>query len=241
MTDINDKSFRQTLIERFLDCDTTVAEERGLARFYAECQKKGMVPDGESDICELVTATVLSDNDAVAQESVGRCRTPRRALWRWAAAACAVVAIVVGTAVKFAAYNNDGTVLSANNGMASVPHEDVAVKAAGIAIASAPKVSVADNSDRPHSAQSAGRMVRSRSKELQPAVSKAADATNGVASAVDMNHVYDMAVSAFCDADGITVERKGGVVLLTTVDGDGTCRRYVVGEADEGQMTLAGL
>lgn len=241
MTDINDKSFRQTLIERFLDCDTTVAEEHELARFYAECRRKGMVPEGESDICELVTATVASDNGAVAQEPAVRCRTPRRVLWRWAAAACAVVAIVVGAAVKFAAYNNDGTVLATNSGMANVPHEGVAAKAADTAIASAPKVCVTDNSDRPRAARPSVRMVRSRSKKLQPIVSKAADATTDAASAVDMNHVYDMAVSAFCDADGITVERKGGVVLLTTVGGDGTCRRYVVGEADEGQMTLAGL
>ena len=237
MADINDKSFRQALIERFLDCDTTVAEERELARFYADCREKGQVPEGEGSICELVTVTVAAGGDAEPHEPMVK----RRIHWRWAAAACAAVAIAVGAAVEFATSGNESPVLATNRNAAVASHEDEELQTEENGIQPAANDSVADSSVGRRVAQPSVRMACRQPKSPRPVVSEAEAAKNEVSSAVDMSDVCDMAVEAFRDADGITIERKGDFVLLTTANGDGTCRRYVVGEASDGQMTLAEL
>lgn len=237
MADINDKSFRQTLIERFLDCDTTVAEERELARFYAGCLKKGQVPEGEGSICELVTATVAAADNVEPHESVVR----RRIHWRWAAAACIAVAIAVGAAVEFATSGNESPVLATNHNTAVAAHEDEELQTEDTGMQSATNDSVADSSFGRRVVQPSVRMACRQPKSPRPVASEADVAKSDVPSTVDMSDVCDMAVEAFRDVDGITIERKGDFVLLTTANGDGTCRRYVVGEAGDGQMTLAEL
>lgn len=244
MTDINDKSFRQTLIERFLNCDTTVAEERELALFYAECQKTDCVPEDEKNICALVTATVTSaasDNYAKPHNPTGIRHRLRHLHWQWVAAACVVVAIALGVAVKFATYDNESVMLAASNNTARTPHVDETPKTQETGTSSATTASAKDNSNGQRAAQSSPNVVRRQSTSPQLVASKTDVARSNTSSTVDINSVCSLAVAAFCDANSITIERKGDVVLLTTADGDGTCSRYVVGDAGDGQMTIAGL
>lgn len=249
MTDINDKSLRQTLIERFLNCDTTVAEERELALFYAECRKADRVPEDEKSICALVMATVTSaasDNHAEAHEPTGIRHTPCRLNWQWVAAACVAAVIAVGAAVKFAAYDNESTMLTTSNNTVRTPHVDEMSKTQEsktqeTGTSSATNISTKNNSDGQHTALSSYRAARRQSTSPQLVASKTDVARSETSSTVDMNGVCSLAVAAFCDANSITIERKGDVVLLTTADGDGTCQRYVVGDAGDGQMTIAGL
>lgn len=251
MTDINDKSFRQTLIERFLNCDTTVAEEQELAQFYAECRKADCVPEDEKNICALVTATVTSaasDNHAKPHAPTGIHHTLRHLHWQWVAAACVAAAIVVGVAVKFATYDNESTMLATSNNTARKLHIDgnntirkPHIDEISTGTSPATNISATDNLDEQHVAQSSSRVVRRQSTSPQLVASNTDVAGSDTSSTVDMNSVCSLAVAAFCDANSITIERKGDVVLLTTADGDGTCQRYVVGDAGDGQMTIAGL
>lgn len=247
MADINDKSFRQTLIERFLNCDTTVAEERELARFYAECLKTGCVPVDEKSVCALITTTVAttaSDDCTKAYEPIVGSRTLRHLHWRWVAAACVAAIIAVGAVVKFAAYDNESTMRTTSNITAKVQKVqdvDETPKTHNNTIPDATKTDDEDESYNQRVALSPARMVLCQSDSPQPVKSKADVANSDTPSAIDMNNVCNVAVAAFCDASSITIERKGDVVLLTTADGDGTCCRYVVGEASDGQMTLAAL
>lgn len=243
MTDINDKSLRQALIERFLNCDTTVAEERELARFYAECRKNGHVPEGEDDICELVAATVKAYTAADDSKESYKPAAERRTLlpmhWRLAAVVCVAIAVIVGAAIKFAAYNNKSTILATSN-VAKAPKDNVYRTTDG-SISAEQKVCMPDNSVRRRDAKSSAHTAQQQPRKSQTVVQKTDTAENNAPSAVDINNVYDMAMTAFRYADGITVERKGDVVLLTTTNDDGVCQRYVVGEVGNGQMTLAGL
>lgn len=264
MTDINDKSFRQTLIERFLNCDTTVAEERELALFYAERIKADHVPEDEKSVCALVMATVTSaasDNLAEAHEPTGIRHTLCRLHWRWMAAACVAAIIAVGAAVKFAAYNNESTMLATSDNTVRTPHVDEISKTQETktqetktqesktqesktqetGTPSAIDICAKNNSDGQHTPLSSSRVVRRQSTSPQLVASKTDAARSDASSTVDMNGVCSLAVAAFCDANSITIERKGEVVLLTTADSDGTCQRYVVGDAGDGQMTIAGL
>ena len=98
MDNINDKSFRLALTERFLDCDTTVGEERELARYYSSCKLNGCVPDGEKEICELVLATIKVDDVPQCQPQ----RKPQRHRNVWLrivgiTAAAVVAAVLVMT------------------------------------------------------------------------------------------------------------------------------------------------
>ena len=45
MKTLNDKIYRQTLIERYLDADTSIEEEKALANFYRHCKVEDLTEE----------------------------------------------------------------------------------------------------------------------------------------------------------------------------------------------------
>lgn len=249
MGNINDISFRNMLAERFLDCDTSVEEERELARFYQECMRNGCIPEGEENICQLVTATVKFQ-DTKCQDGKTTSH-PRRKPWQWMAAACAIGIVVAGVAFALATRHGDTPTLADADTSAVQPtcttaHDEAkdtdTQAVAGITAS-------ADASATPNKEESS---VPTRT------TTKMATATYNVATArpktrmattkkqgqsatspsVNISSVYHAAINSFHDATDISIERKGNALLLSTANDDGTCRRYVVNENAKGQVTL---
>lgn len=243
MNDINDKTYRLALIDKFLDCDTSVAEERSLARFYRECMLTGCVPEGEEDVCDIITATVKAD--AAETPAVATCGcdavSRRRAVWHWLAAACVAAAVVAGAVAALKPQDADRQVL-AQNGTATVHAERGQTAGGTDAGASAEEPAAgervqadadgAGNGGRSAAARQAGRP--------KAAGSKACSCAGRAAEDTDIGSVYNMAVATFGDDAAISIERKGCGILLSTTDGSGESHRYVAAKTDDG-ITLTAL
>jgi hypothetical protein len=103
MKDLNDKTLRQLLIQRYLDGETTIEEERALVHFYQH--HNDTFSADEENVRQLVLAsTHLAKDFTLSKEKVeafdrimANDRRKRMVLWPWLAAACvaAILAIVL--------------------------------------------------------------------------------------------------------------------------------------------------
>lgn len=240
MGNINDTSFRNMLAERFLDCDTSVEEERELASFYQECTRNGCIPEGEEDICQLVTATVkCHDGKCHGDEMTSR---PRRKPWQWAAAACAAGIAVAGVAFALATHQGSAPALADADTSAVQPTcttshgqaNDTDTQAMASVTAKAGVPAMPNKDKMP---------IRTAAEATTMPTTAATVATrkqkqSATPSSADISSVCHAAINSFHDATDISIERKGNALLLSTANDDGTCRRYVVDENAKGQVTL---
>ena len=259
MNDINDKSFRTKLAERFLDCDTTADEERQLALFYAKCIHDGCIPQGEDEMCRLVTATVLADTHtdwaeadvsatAEHQETTHDTETsakPSRRLmpWHWLAAACAAGIVVAGLFVAFAGKDSNAPLLAV--GDTARVQQDAAARTeeplAPDAYTATHKTDGAKDRLLP-TAPDASRPPQQTDTPRQPRHNEKTAATpKAHTTPGNISTICNMAAATFSDATDIAVERKGNALLLSTADSEGTCCRYIVHETDGGHITLIEL
>ena len=221
MKKVKDAEYRKALVERFLDCDTTVDEERVLARFYHQCRRHGTVPPGEREVCEIVLATVPVGRGG----TFGRLRMARR---RKMAAILAAAVVVAACAMTFVLG------LTHKGGEVAIAAADTdSVQNVVSADARMPKA--ASSSDyvlKPNRQKAMTAMARTSSATCRPVSRQyASDHEN---AAMDVKAVYDIAVTTLHDASFIRVERKGDAALVSAVWSDGSNRRFVANLSDDG-------
>ncbi len=94
MINLNDKQERLALIERYLEADTTVLEERMLAEYYATHQ-----PDDEEEpISDLIKMTHPSASDMIDTADFDRItarRKPVRMILKWSSVAAAAIVMLM--------------------------------------------------------------------------------------------------------------------------------------------------
>lgn len=101
MKDLNDKALRQLLIQRYLDGETTIEEERALVHFYQH--HNDTLSADEEDVRQLVLASAhLAKYFTLAEEKVeafdrimANDQQKRIVLWPWLAAACVVAILAI--------------------------------------------------------------------------------------------------------------------------------------------------
>lgn len=236
MTDINDKTFRNTLIERFLDCDTTADEERQIAIFYEECTHNGCVPEGEEDVCALITSTVSTtprcsrdSHTDTPYANAATCR-PKRILRNWMAAACSAAIIATGAAVALGSHDSEAPTLADNTAVNAADSFSRSTAAVTTDAAAQPQTAAT-------SELSASLPTPTAKKDATPS----ARSTPQPHITADIMHIYNTAAEAFGDNASITIERKGNTVLLLAADTKGACQRYVVNCSEDGQLSFIEL
>lgn len=94
MINLNDKQERLALIERYLEADTTVLEERMLAEYYATHQ-----PDADEEpISDLIKMTHPSASDMIDTADFDRItarRKPVRMILKWSSVAAAAIVMLM--------------------------------------------------------------------------------------------------------------------------------------------------
>ena len=100
---INNKSTRQGIVERYLNAETSLEEEKALYEFYSHT--KETLSDDEKMVCQLVLSTTnLTDDFELSDEKTEAFdrimneqdkRSSRRIIWPWLAAACIATILVV--------------------------------------------------------------------------------------------------------------------------------------------------
>lgn len=238
MNNISDKALRKAIAERFLDCDTTVDEERQLALFYNMCIQNDCIPEGEEDVCRLVTATVKTYKDAKPAKPTRRLRP-----WHWLSAACIAGLVAAGLFFAFAGEDKDARLLAASD----TAHVQQGTAPALAAPKNMPDVPDAGTTPQPDNEATAVKPIATAA--VRPSASTAATSTqrdataqptarNKRTTATDVSSICQMAIATFHNATDIAIERKGDAMLISTADGEGTCCRYIVHETDGGHITI---
>ena len=88
---INDKATRQGIVERYLNAETSLEEEKALYEFYSHT--KETLSDDEKMVCQLVLSTTnLTDDFELSDEKTEAFdrimneqdkRSSRRIIWPW--------------------------------------------------------------------------------------------------------------------------------------------------------------
>lgn len=68
--DIKNKAFRHQLIERYLDADTSIEEEKALSAFYRHADKETLTEE-DIDIRNIMLGVEISANGSMANEAIG--------------------------------------------------------------------------------------------------------------------------------------------------------------------------
>ena len=103
MMNINNKATRRGIVERYLNAETSLEEEKALYEFYSHT--KETLSDDEKMVCQLVLSTAnLTDDFELSDEKTEAFdrimneqdkRSSRRIMWPWLAAACIATILVV--------------------------------------------------------------------------------------------------------------------------------------------------
>ena len=209
MTNLNDKTTRLRLIERYLEAETSPVEERFLTEYYLanpECAE----PD-EREVRDLILASHLAKADEPFQMSEekerlfdelmafqpNRHRSRKRMLY----ASVATVAAVL-SAVCF-------LLLRPSRSIDGVEITQISEVADG--------------------------QVYTKS-EIDAAI-KSDNASRRQRQVLDVCDFYQQAAILFPDCDQIKLEKKGNVILLTASQNDSTHRYYVISTADTSGTT----
>lgn len=209
MTNLNDKTVRSRLIERYLAAETSPVEERLLTEYYLanpDCAE----PD-ERDVRDLILALHLTKAEEPYQMSEekerlfdelmplqpGYQRSRKRMLYASVATVAAVLSAVCFLLLR-PARSTDGADITqitevADGQVYTESQIDAAIKS--------------DNAS--------GRQQKM----------------------LDVCDFYQQAANLFPDCDQVKLERKGNVILLTASQNDSTHRYYIISTADTSGTT----
>lgn len=230
MKTIHDADFRHALIERFLDCDTTVEEEHALACFYSECKSNGCVPENESEICEIVLATI------------GIPQRQRHISWLRIVyiAAAAIAAVLVMT---FFTTTDDQRATVASTTNVNKPDTDSVAKSNMMAdasdIAPAPAIAPMANATQPlHDKASASAPSAKRNRVTSSRINKASTPST---DNIDMAEIYSAVSSLFNDVSNVLIERGSKGIFVSSVDENGEKHSFVVNGTCDGGLAITAI
>lgn len=209
MINLNDKTARLRLIERYLEAETSPVEERLLTEYYLanpECAE----PD-EREVRDLILASHLAKADEPFQMSEEKerlfdelmafqpnCHRSRKRMLYASVATIAAVLSAVCFLLLRPSRSTDGVEITqitevADGQVYTKSEIDAAIKS--------------DNASR-------------RQRQV-----------------LDVCDFYQQAAYLFPDCDQVKLERKGNVILLTASQNDSTHRYYVISTADTSGTT----
>lgn len=228
MNNINDKSFRRALTARFLDCDTSVDEERELARYYSRCKQNGRVPEGEMEICELVLATIKTADMQQHQ--------PQQRRNVWLRVACVAAAVVTIALIMTYALTDKQPATVASTTTA-VSHDTTAACIA--AVAPTTLTTSAEKKVQPQSVND----ITHASSPSRPKVASAQHETKHDAAPhdIDIAEVYSVAATLFHDISNVLIERGSDGVMISAVDKNGEKQSFLVSATGCDDLTMKAI
>lgn len=229
MDNINDKSFRLAFTERFLDCDTTVEEERELARYYSRCKRNGCVPDGEKEICELVLATIKTAD-------VPQCQPQRRRnVWLRIVGIAAAAVVAVALVMTFALTDRQPSTVASTTAAAS--HDTAAARIAAVA-----PTTLTTPVEKKAQPQQVNSIVSASSPNCTKVASvRHEEKTKTTFDNIDMAEVYSLAAALFHDMSNVLIERGSEGVMVSAVGENGKKQSFLVSAEGSGGLTMKAI
>lgn len=222
MSNISDTSIRHALTERFLDCDTSVEEERELALYYCRCKRNGCVPEDETEMCELVLATInVADQPQILSHR-------QRKIWLRTAFVAAAAAIMLALVMTFTMDDNNNANVASTT---LVTKRDTAAACIAAIVHTEKKKqpqSPVASASLPSCSKATAPVRHNRKSEPTP-------------DDINISEVYSIAASLFHGMSNMKIERNGENVLVSAVDENGEKQTFNVKSTGSNGLTMIAI
>ncbi len=243
MHDINNNHYRKTLIGRFLNCETSVEEEHKLAYFYIHCKQKSNIPKEETEIAEIIMATVKLQKQS--NTSPANSSKPRLAIrsWRWIAAVCITVFIFIGIAINFMPGHEKGNLAinKARKNVFNTTVQDSTILATAIPQTKdkdiAHHIKTAPTNAPFHNKQNDSTHIVSLKNDKR----NAQKGNSTITGESNLTYACQLTMEAFQDAANIIIEQKDNNLSVSIINDNKERKDYRVNEINKDGISLTAL
>lgn len=262
MKTLNDKIYRQSLIERYLDADTSIEEEKALTNFYRHCKVEDLTEEelgirnlmlgienypqtSESD--DLTSETKVQTTSKVASKNHSSWNSSIRisAILLAAAMIAGLIFLVFPIKEMFSSktaltsYAPASTVVrsyqsTTDGSNKSLNPAEEMERQDSLFLAATKDIVV------PQAKEKVRKMPKSlhhiKSKKMIP-VQKENKSTASVEEEEeslnnDINHYYEVASLALPSADQLKIDKQGNDIIVTTIDVEGNAQHFSIDTSD---------
>ena len=235
MKKLEDITYRHELIERYLDADTSVEEEKALADFYRHCEDKDLT-DEDLDIRNLMLGMENYTPNNLQPAS-------KKHETRWVRLSAILLATAMLAGLIFLLFPIKDYFSSSSEQQPGftnmVPTEQV--------VRSQPSSEDEDkNLDAYEKMERADSLFLAATKDIvtpqEMKSSKMAEKTSENAEKTssetdrsiheDFNQIYEVASAALPSAEQLTINRQGDNIVISTLDNDGNMQHYTINVTD---------
>lgn len=264
MTDIRNKEQRRRLIERFLNAETTLKEEKLLAEFYQS--NEGQSVEGENDIRSTILMTkelsnnrfsepdmsavaefdkLMSGNSGEAVKQATSISRNRKRQWRSPVRTAlyigiaAIVAIVVMLRLNVSTHSEEETLTtSATSDAQNMPLADVPdtpTSSEHTTLATnEADKSVTKETETPATTASMSKKSRRNNREDK------AEKVQTIGT-LSIDDLCKLSETTFKDCGNVTMTNTDNTIIVTTLNADGTRSAYQLVSCDANSYTLAAM
>lgn len=249
MKTLNDKIYRQSLIERYLDADTSIEEEKALTNFYRHCKvedlteeelgirnlmlglenyRKSPSKNSSIRISAILLAAAMIAGLIFLVFPVKEMFSSKTALTSYAPAS---------TVVRSYPSTTDGSNESLN------PAEEME-RQDSLFLAATKDIVVPSsrNNNKIEQHSSCNNAHKTKNKDVttrKAPKNKSKEDTEGIEehevleeSANDFNHYYEVASLALPSADQLKIDKQGNDIIVTTIDEEGNIQHFTINTSD---------
>ena len=254
MKNLNDKTYRQELTERYLDADTSIEEEKALVNFYKNCKAENLTEEELS-----IRNMILGLENYPQKASKGNSSIRISAILLAAAMIAGLIFLLFPIKDRFSNKSNLASLAPTSQVVRSyqtstgdskdnlTPAEemerqdslfldatkDLVVPSPQKSILSKNKITTKQKQTKEH------KNIKKGEEKEKLEVNEVQEEKDGSLSN-DFNHYYEVASLALPSADQLKIDKEGDNIIITTIDMEGNSQHFTIdtSEANEGLYQL---
>lgn len=271
MKNLYDKTYRQSLIARYLDADTSIEEEKALANFYRHCKAEDLTEE-ELGIRNLMlglenyTQNTESDDlaseskDQTVSKSVSRKSSSKNSSIRISAIllAAAMIAGLIFLVFPVKEMFSSKTALTSyapastlvRSYQSSIDESNESLNPAeemerqdSLFLAATKDIAIPQAKEKARKEPKALHHIKSKKIPVQKENKSTASEEEEESLSNDFNHYYEVASLALPSADQLKIDKQGDHIIITTIDAEGNAQHFTIdtSDANEGMYQLQPL
>lgn len=247
MKTLNDKIYRQSLIERYLDADTCIEEEKALANFYRHCKVEDLTE------AELGIRNIMLGLENY-RKSPSKSSSIRISAILLAAAMIAGLIFLVfpvkemfSSKTALTSYAPASTVVrpyqsSIDESNESLNPAEEMERQDSLFLAATKNIVVPQAKEKARKMPKSLHHIKSKKTPAQEDKNYASEEEEGSLNN-DFNHYYEVASLALPSADQLKIDKQGEDIIVTTTDEEGNIQHFTINasDANEGLYQLQPL
>ena len=245
MKTLNDKTYRQSLIERYLDADTSIEEEKALANFYRHCKVEDLTEE------ELGIRNLMLGIENYRKSPSKNSSIRISAILLAAAMIAGLIFLVFPVKEMFSSktaltsYAPASTVVRSYQSSIDESNENLnpaeeMERQDSLFLAATKDIVVPQAKEKARKEPKALHHIKNKKIPVQKENKSTASEEEEESLNNDFNHYYEVASLALPSADQLKIDKQGDHIIITTIDVEGNAQHFTIdtSDANEGLYQL---